>query len=202
MSTPRPETTIRVFATSASYIGIKGSIKIPTTLSVSGGYVDWYFGLGNAIVEAGVSYTGTKFRTPIKITSAAGEPIIGTSKDDITGIKPGDVVPIQLLHDRSNHTISVWVNGLKVWDRISILDSNGNDVLGMASTAKMVFGLDDQGASSYSQASFSLMKLQKTDGTWIDWNSNVPWTPSPSGSASSFNLSSYIPLSASLSANS
>ncbi|AIQ69648.1 hypothetical protein [Paenibacillus graminis] len=201
MSTPRPETTLRVFATNPSFIGIKGSIKIPTTLNVSGGYVDWYFGLGNAIVEAGISYTGTKFRTPIKITSAGGEPIIGTSQDDITGITPGATVPIQLLHDRPNHTISVWINGVKIWNSISILDSHGNDVLGSASTAKMVFGLDDQGASSYSQGSFTLLKLQKTDGTWIDWNSNVPYTPLPSGSASSFNLSSYVPLSASLNAN-
>jgi hypothetical protein len=114
----------------------------------------------------------------------------------------GQTVDLKLIYDHSTHQATLYVNGavLSWTDHVNI----GNAYLALSTynKVKMIHGVEDQGGSSFSQASFSLTQLRTdTAGanytTWTDslsTTSRVVVTGGDSTSADKFTVYNFAPL--------
>ncbi|WP_246027981.1 hypothetical protein [Paenibacillus xylaniclasticus] len=181
----------------AKWTGISATLNLPQTVNVTSGYVDWYLGLGKEVVEAGISrIKGGQY----KCFLGTGHNNGGKYESVPVSLKDGDKVTLKLI-DNGDNTISLFMNGTEIHSKFPV--KNGR--LGTYNTVKMVHGVEDDGTSSYSQASFSNVQLRaNTSGSvYVPWDGSVTFTYTrehltPNGGAN-FTGHSAVPLSTSLS---
>lgn len=53
---------VRTVTNTASYTGVTTKLILPTSISVPDGYVDWYLGIGDEVIESGISYSYEGFK--------------------------------------------------------------------------------------------------------------------------------------------
>lgn len=194
---------IVVSTKSKSWNGIQGEIVLPTTASATVyGYIDWYFGLGDAVIESGIS----------KEAGEGYKVFLGgvglTYKSTPIALYDGQRVRLKLYQYKDEATgkryVKVLVNDVE--QHVSEFTAATSAKLATNDMVKMVHGVEDQAHCSYSQASFSNVQLRTGNGsTYTTWDSSVPYNyekkelnGSDPGMLSSMTVHSVLPLSTSL----
>jgi hypothetical protein len=92
----------------------------------------------------------------------------------VASLAKGQTVDLKLIYDRSTNRATLYVNGSPLsWTNNVDVGATSN-LLGTYNKVKMIHGVQDQGGSSYSQASFSQTQL-RMDTAGAVYNT---WTPS------------------------
>lgn len=192
---------IVVSTKSKTWNGIQGEIVLPTTASATTyGYIDWYFGLGEAVIESGIS----------KKAGEGYNVFLGgvglTYKSKPIALYDGQRVRLKLYQYSENgkRYVKVLVNDVE--QHVSEFTTATSNALATNDAVKMVHGVEDQGHCSYSQASFSNVQLRTGNGsTYTTWDSSVPYNyakkelnGSDPGMLNSMTVHSVLPLSTSL----
>ncbi|MDM5297078.1 hypothetical protein QUF51_02740 [Bacillus pumilus] len=184
----------------AKWSGISADIVLPKTANIKNGYTDWYLGLGSAVVESGISKTSSGYKVFLGSGSSSGSQYWNSEYD--TSIKDGARVNLKLINN-GDGTVSLYVNGKLRYKQPVANPSRLKNL----DVVKMVHGVQDNGANSYSQASFSNVQLRAdtTGSVYKKWDGTVKSSllrkNLESGApAPTFTVHSSIPLSTTLSA--
>jgi hypothetical protein len=187
--------------TTRSWNGIQAEIVLPSTANaLVYGYFDWYLGLGEAGIESGISKkAGEGYQVFL-----GGVGLAPQSKSIV--LYDGQRVRLKLYQYAKNgeHYVDILVND--VVQHTSKFTAATSAAVGTTDVVKMVHGVEDQGHSNYTQASFSNMQLRTGDGsTYTPWTSGVGFTfvkkelnGSDPGMLDSMTVHSQLPLSTSL----
>lgn len=195
---------MRTKSTSAKWTGISATLHLPQNVIVHpqgnsvASYVDWYLGLGNEVVEAGISRTSSGYKCFLGTGSDKG----GKYESVPVSLQDGGTVNLKLVNN-GNNTISLFMNSTEIHKNFPVAAGR----LGTYDIVKMVHGVHDNGNNSYSQARFSNVQLRaNTSGSvYVPWDASVGHTyervhiTKPDGGAN-FTGYSAVPLSTSLSA--
>lgn len=192
---------MRTLSTSAKWTGISATLNLPKTVTVHpqgnnpASYVDWYLGLGAAVVEAGISRTNSGYKCFLGTGSKVG----GKYESVPVSLSDGGTVNLKLVNN--GNKISLFMNSQEIHKDFPVPAGK----LGTYDVVKMVHGVHDNGNNSYSQASFSNVQLRaNTSGSvYVPWNASVGHTSTrvnltPNGGAN-FTSSSALPLATTLS---
>ncbi|MEK5238710.1 hypothetical protein NST99_23740 [Paenibacillus sp. FSL L8-0470] len=191
---------VRTITNAASYTGVSTKLILPTTINPVNGYVDWYLGIGEASIEAGISYSYLGFK--VFLGASYGGTSTYYNSQVVSSLAKGQTVDLKLTYDHSTRQATLYLNGAALpWtDHKDVGDAS--KALGTYNKVKMIHGVEDQGASSYSQASFSQTQL-RTDTAGANY---TPWTSSLSTtqkvavgsgdptSANKFSVINFAPL--------
>lgn len=188
---------VRTLTTDANYSGISATLKLPSTVSIdqTGGYVDWYLGLGATVVEAGISRTATTYKCFLGTGSTNG----GVYDSKPVSLQDGGTCNLKLINNGDN-TISLYLNSNLIHANFPVKPGR----LGAKDVVKMVHGVEDNGKSSYSQASFSNVQLRAnaSGSVYVPWDGSVKSTTTKvditAGGAKQMTTHSQVPLSTSL----
>lgn len=187
---------------SANYTGVTTKLQIPSQANFVNGYFDWYLGIGAANIEAGISYSAAGFKVFINGVEGAET---GSRSRTVSSIQKGQTVDLKLTYDHSTKRSSLYLNGSTLpWTDNALVTKTAG--LSTYNTVKMVYGVQNQGGSSYSRASFSQTQLRAdTSGaTYKTWTSDLSNTIRrvPNGgtpdSADKFTIFNNAPLSTKL----
>lgn len=182
--------------TNGKYTGISADVKLPSSVVVKSGYVNWYLGIGEAKVEGGISRTPEGYKVFLNTgynESGKDNRYWNTQYD--RSIKDGDRVNIKLVNN-GNKTITMYVNGVAKYINQPVYGA-----FSQYEPVKMVQGVEDNGSNSFSQASFSNVQLRAdiSGANYKTWDGSVSSTFSRYGVyGSNFYVYSQVPLSASL----
>ncbi|MFM9279276.1 hypothetical protein [Paenibacillus jiagnxiensis] len=188
--------------TSASYTGVSTKLKLPSQVNYVNGYVDWYLGIGKTNIEGGISYSSDGFKVFINGVEGAEK---GQRSFPVSSLAKGQTVDLKLIYDHSTKRATLYLNGspLSWTNNVPVKLLSG---LNTYNTVKMVHGVQDEGGSSFSQASFSetQLRMNTSGSTYKTWTSSLSKTaprvvsPGTSDSADQFTVYSNAPLSTKL----
>jgi hypothetical protein len=188
------ESVIKVYTTN-NYYGIKCDVVIPANPAVGGStdYFDLYLGLGDK-VEGGLSYSTAGWKKFLNTGYQASGKNSNYWRSAVMTNQPnaGDRVSIELINNL-NGTATIKVNGTTY----CTLPVYGG--LSSATTVKQVHGCEDYtGLVKHSQASFSYLKIRKSDGSYINWDGTVPTGNLIKINATDYYVYSVVPMSTKL----
>jgi hypothetical protein len=191
---------VRTITNSASYTGVTTKLILPTTANFVNGYVDWYLGIGDAAIESGISYSSAGFKVFL------GSSYNGVStyfvSNPVASLAKGQTVDLKLIYDRATNRATLYVNGSPLpWTNNIDVGATSN-LLGTYNKVKMIHGVEDQGGSSYSQASFSQtqLRMDTAGAVYNTWTSNLSTTSrvvvggGDPASANKFTIYNFAPL--------
>lgn len=192
---------VRTITKTASYTGVTTKLILPTTANYVNGYVDWYLGIGDATIESGISYSYEGFK--VFLGSTYGKVSTYNESHPVASLAKGQTVDLKLTYNHSTHRVTLYVNGSPLpWtDNVDIGDASKQ--LSTYNKIKMVHGVQDQGGSSYSQASFSQtqLRMDTAGAVYNTWTDNLSETAKvPVGtdadptSADKFTVYNFAPL--------
>lgn len=186
---------VKVYTTN-NYYGIKCDIVIPANPAVggiSGEYFDLYLGLGDK-VEGGLSYSTVGWKKFLNTGYEASGNNLDYWRSDVMTNQPsaGTRVSIELVNNL-NGTATINVAG-KPYCTLPVYGG-----LSSATKVKQVHGcLDYTGLVKHDQASFSYLKIRKSDGSYISWDGTIPTDPTKRQNDADYYVYSTIPLSTKL----
>ncbi|MEK3880668.1 hypothetical protein [Paenibacillus sp. FSL M7-0420] len=195
---------VRTLTKSASYTGVTTKLILPTTINLVNGYVDWYLGIGDAAIEAGISYSSAGFK--VFLGSSYNNNSTYFQSNPVASLGKGQTVDLKLVYNYATNRATLYVNGSALpWtDNVNVgLTQN---LLGTYNKVKMIHGVEDQGGSSYSQASFSQTQLRMdvAGAIYNTWTDNLSTTnrvvvsteenPADPNSAAKFTIYNFAPL--------
>lgn len=163
---------VRTVTNTASYTGVTTKLILPTSISVPDGYVDWYLGIGDEVIESGISYSYEGFKVFLGVKEY-GQP----NSHPVPSLKMGQTVDLKLIYNYDNDKVTLFVNGSPLpWTDKSI--PLAKKYLNKYNRVKMVHGVGDQGKCSYSQASFSQtqLRMDTAGATYKTWTSDLSET--------------------------
>ncbi|MGE8080986.1 hypothetical protein [Peribacillus loiseleuriae] len=188
---------VKTETTEKKWTGISADIVLPKTVNVVGSasYVDWYLGLGDAVIESGISRTPQGYKVFLNSGEKEGGSQYWVSEYD-TNIKDGDRVALKLINN-NNGTVSLYVNNVLRYTKPVYKPSR----LAQFDIVKMVQGVQDAGGSSFSQASFSnvLLRADASGAVYTPFDGKIPYkTTRVDVGGNNFTVYSHVPLSTSL----
>lgn len=193
---------VRTITTAASYTGVTTKLILPTTINLVNGYVDWYVGIGETVIESGISYSYEGFKVFLGATDASGNKAYYAS-NPVATLSKGQTVDLKLTYDHATKRVTLYVNGSPLPWTDNVYIGTASNSLSTYNKVKMIHGVQDQGGSSYNQASFSQTQLRMdTAGavykTWTDDLSKTAKVPVGEGadpaSANKFTVYNFAPL--------
>ncbi|MGE8082009.1 hypothetical protein [Peribacillus loiseleuriae] len=192
---------VKTETTEKKWTGISADIVLPKTVNVVGSasYVDWYLGLGDAVIESGISRTPQGYKVFLNSGEKEGGSQYWVSEYDPT-IKDGDRVSLKLVNNNDG-TVSLYVNNNPKARYTQAIYKPSR--LAPTDIVKMVQGVQDAGGSSFSQASFSnvLLRANASGTVYTPFDGKIPYkTTRVDVGGNDFTVFSHVPLSTSLSA--
>lgn len=196
---------LRTITQNPDYTGITADIVLPETVDVTSGYVDWYMGIGDAHIEAGISRTKDGYKVFCGTGSQYGDQHWNSEYDN--RIQDGDRVNVKLVHNYIERQLEMYVNGELYYDQPIADEMYSVKGLHKFDTVKTIIGVQDNGTSSHSQSSFSQVQLRANAAGSIyhDFDSSVPYNfgrvdISGNGGGDDYTVYSALPLSGALNA--
>ncbi|MNI65304.1 hypothetical protein D3C73_1208050 [compost metagenome] len=124
----------------------------------------------------------------------------------MASLAKGQTIDLKLVYNRSTNRATLYVNGSPLpWtDNVDVGDTK--KLLGTYNKVKMINGVQDQGGSSYSQASFSQtqLRMDTAGAVYNTWTDNLSSTsrvvistkkaPADPTSADKFTIYNFAPL--------
>ncbi|CQR56947.1 hypothetical protein [Paenibacillus riograndensis] len=195
---------VRTITNSASYTGVTTKLILPTTINAVNGYVDWYLGIGDAAIESGISYSYEGFK--VFLGSSYGDVSTYNESHPVASLAKGQTVDLKLVYDYATNRATLYVNGSPLpWTNNVNVGATKN-LLSTHNKVKMIHGVQDQGGSSYSQASFSQtqLRMDTAGAVYNTWTDNLSSTsrvvvstkehPADPTSADKFTIYNFAPL--------